>query len=216
MRVLVVLVLLFSPARSVACQLALVLGVDVSHSIDNGEYALQVGGMAEALADPVIADALASQETAVTVVQWSGVGEQEISIPWVQIRTPRDARVLAQRMRTLRRPWDSSNTAVGEALTFMARTFDAVPGCERRIIDFSGDGINNAGPLPQDARIRALEDGITINGLAVDRIGLSVTQYFRGHVIAGRAAFVETARGYRDYPRALRRKLFRELLPPSS
>lgn len=216
MRALCLLWMLLAATRATACDLALVLGVDVSHSIDNGEYALQIGGMAEALSDPVIAEALVSQATAVTVIQWSGVGEQEVSIPWVQVRTKAAVRALAQRMRTLRRPWDSSNTAVGEALFFMANAFEAVPECGRRVIDFAGDGINNAGPLPVDARQRALREGITINGLAVDRIGLSVTQYFRGHVIAGRAAFVETARGYRDFPRAIRRKLFRELLPPSS
>ena len=205
-----------SPASALACQLSLVLGVDVSHSIDNNEYAFQIGGMAEALNDPVIAGALVEQSAAVAVVQWSGAAEQEISIPWVQIRTSSDVRALSQRMRTLARPWESSNTAVGAAIETMTQLIRSGPSCARQVIDFSGDGINNSGPLPQEARGRAIADGITINGLAIDRIGLSVTQYYKGHVITGRDAFVVTAKGYRDYPRAIRMKLFRELLPPSS
>jgi len=58
--------------------------------------------------------------------------------------------------------------------------------------------------------------GVVINGLAIDRLGLSVTQYYKGHVTTGRDSFVVTATGYHDYPRAIREKLFRELLPPSS
>ena len=98
----------------------------------------------------------------------------------------------------------------------MVAQFQEVPDCARRVIDFSGDGINNAGPLPIDARGQALDRDITINGLAIDRVGRSVTQYYKGHVIAGRGAFVVTATGYWDYARAIRQKLFRELLPPSS
>ena len=205
-----------APISAAACQLALVLGVDVSHSIDNTEYAFQIGGMAEALNDPVIAGALVEQQAAIAVVQWSGVAEQEISIPWTNIRVSSDVRALSQRMRTLARPWDSSNTAVGAAIDTMTGLIREGPRCARQVIDFSGDGINNSGPLPQEARGRAIRNGITINGLAIDRIGLSVTQYYRGHVITGRDSFVVTAKGFRDYPRAIRMKLFRELLPPSS
>ena len=199
-----------------ACDVALVLGVDVSHSIDNGEYAFQIGGMADALTDPVIASALVEQEAMVAVVQWSGAEEQEVSIPWTRLATGGDVKALSQRMRTLQRPWEESNTAVGAAIQEMTRLFKEVPHCARRVIDFSGDGVNNAGPPPPEPRQRAIAAGITINGLAIDRIGLSVTQYYKGHLITGRDAFVVTARGYRDYPRAIRMKLFRELLPPSS
>ena len=206
----------FFAGKAVACDVALVLGVDVSHSIDNSEYGFQVIGMAEALDDPVIANALVELEAAVTVVQWSGDQEQEVSIPWVRLTTQQGVGALQMRMRTLRRPWSMSNTAVGSAITVMTDLFEQVPDCRRRVIDFSGDGINNSGPLPMGPRHAAASAGITINGLAIDRIGLSVTQYYKNHLVVGRGAFVETARGYRDYPRAIRKKLLRELLPPSS
>lgn len=214
MRWLVLALLL--PLRALGCDIALVLGVDVSHSIDNSEYGFQIIGMVEALDDPLVASALIDAQAAVTVVQWSGLGEQEISIPWVRVVSQQSLRALQMQMRTMGRPWSMSNTAVGDALTTMVGQFDQVPDCGRRIIDFSGDGINNTGPLPIGPRRLAMERGVTINGLAIDRLGLSVTQYYKGHVLTGRDAFVITARGYRDYPRALRKKLLRELLPPSS
>ena len=214
MRWLVLALLL--PLRALGCDIALVLGVDVSHSIDNSECGFQIIGMVEALDDPLVASALIDAQAAVTVVQWSGLGEQEISIPWTRVVSQPSLRALQMQMRTMGRPWSMSNTAVGDALTTMVGQFDQVPDCGRRIIDFSGDGINNTGPLPIGPRRLAMERGVTINGLAIDRLGLSVTQYYKGHVLTGRDAFVITARGYRDYPRALRKKLLRELLPPSS
>lgn len=217
MRFLVLLLFLVCAAgRTLACDVALVMGVDVSHSIDNSEYGFQVIGMVEALDDPVIASALLDLNVAIAVVQWSGDGQQEVSIPWVRITTRQSLRALQMRLRTLRRPWSMSNTAVGAAITRMTSLFDEVSDCNRKVIDFSGDGINNSGPLPNEPRHAAHAAGITINGLAIDRIGLSVTQYYKGHVLVGRNAFVVTARGYRDYPKALRKKLLRELLPPSS
>jgi len=215
LRILLVLACLVAgPAR--ACQLALVLGIDVSHSIDAAEYRIQVDGLAEALRDPVIVSTLVDLQVALTVVQWSGAQEQEVSIPWQRMLTKRHIARFEARVAQLNRPWDASNTGVGAALQVMLDQFDRVRDCQRRVIDFSGDGVSNAGPLPITARSRAKEMGVVINGLAIDRLGLSVTQYYKGHVTTGRDSFVETARGYHDYPRAIRKKLFRELLPPSS
>ncbi len=215
MRMLVCLLcLLGAPAR--ACQLALVLGIDVSHSIDTAEYRTQVQGLALALRDPVIASTLVEQQVALTVVQWSGAEQQDISIPWQRMLTSRHLARFEAQINALSRPWNNSNTGVGAALQKMLDQFDQVRDCKRRVVDFSGDGVSNAGPLPVDARSRAMAMGVVINGLAIDRVGLSVTNYYRRHVTTGRDSFVVTARGYHDYPRAIRTKLFRELLPPSS
>ena len=210
----IVFCLMAMPAR--ACQMALVLGIDVSHSIDAQEYDIQVSGLAEALRDPVIASTLVELQVAMTVVQWSGAEQQEVSIPWQRMLTKRHISRFEERVRALKRPWNDSNTGVGAALEMMLEQFAHVRDCQRRVIDFSGDGVSNAGPLPINARGQAMAMDVVINGLAIDRIGLSVTQYYKGHVTTGRNSFVVTATGYHDYPRAIRTKLFRELLPPSS
>jgi len=170
-----------------ACQLALMLGIDVSHSIDNDEYNTQVFGLAEALRDPTIASTLVELQVALAVVQWSGAEEQEVSINWMRMLSPAHVARFEKSVRNLKRPWSSSNTGVGAAINYMLDQFSRVPDCQRRIIDFSGDGISNSGPLPINARGRAMDMSVVINGLAIDRVGLSVTQYFKGHVISGRA-----------------------------
>ena len=78
----------------------------------------------------------------------------------------------------------------------------------------SGDGATNAGPPAGAARNRAEQAGFEINGLAIESIGLSITEYYRRSVIT-RHGFVVTARGHFDYVRAIREKVLRELVKPS-
>lgn len=208
--------LLAMPLAARACDLALALAVDVSGSIDPVEYRFQMQGLASALEDPTIADALVEGQVALSVIQWSGTGEQVVTIPWRRMQSLPAVAGLAQEVRGASREWNNSKTAIGDLIGFAVSRFSTVPDCRRRVIDISGDGQNNDGSDPLGQRALAQGAGITINGLAIDRVGRSVTLYYRNYVIAGRDAFVHTATGYRDYPRAIRRKLIREILRPSS
>jgi len=116
MKYLALLLISLTGLPAKACQLALVLGIDVSHSIDANEYQTQVTGLAEALRDPVIADTLVDLQVALTVVQWSGSDQQEVSIPWQRMLTKRHITRFETRIRGLSRPWSTSNTGVGAAL----------------------------------------------------------------------------------------------------
>ena len=205
---LAVFVLSALPAR--ACDTALVLAIDVSSSIDIGEYRIQVDGLAQALRDPEVVDALVLGETAVTVVQWSGVGLQDVSIPWVQVRTPQDAARIADQAAKMRRAFIGSNTAVGDALRYAAALFASAPDCARKVIDVSGDGTQNAGTDPASMRRRLQSNGITVNGLAIESLGLAITGYYQRSVITP-DGFVITARGHTDYLRAIREKIKREV-----
>ncbi|MEO0864759.1 MAG: DUF1194 domain-containing protein, partial [Pseudomonadota bacterium] len=52
--------------------LALLLAVDVSGSVDKQEYRTQMDGLAAALRDGIVADALVAQRAQVALVQWTG------------------------------------------------------------------------------------------------------------------------------------------------
>ncbi len=192
-----------------ACQTALLLAIDVSQSIDAAEYRFQTEGLADALGDAEIADALVQGQMALAVMQWSGRGAQQISIPWTRMQTKSDLERFAQQARMMPRAYIMSNTAVGEALSTAMAQFAQVPDCARKVIDVSGDGPDNAGTDPRGARRAAERAGIEINGLAIESLGLSITTYFKRSVIT-RGGFVMTARGYRDYARTLREKIRRE------
>ncbi|MFN3972502.1 MAG: DUF1194 domain-containing protein [Gemmobacter sp.] len=209
------LALAANPVR--ACDTALLLAVDISGSIDAGEYAVQMRGLAQALEDPDLIDLLIAGQVALAVVHWSGVGRQALVMPWARMRGAGDVVAFADRAATLPRAFSASDTAVGEALAFATAQFAAVPDCRRRVIDISGDGPENAGFTVTRARAAAIAQGIEINAIAIEDPGPSspVTRFYQRWVISPQG-FVMTARSVNDYPRTLRAKLIRELDRPSS
>lgn len=197
-------------APAAACETALLLTVDVSHSVDAAEYRLQIDGMADALTDPQIAEALVQGQVALGVVQWSGVDRQEMSLPWTRMTGQAAVEAFSARARALPRAFHMSDTAPAEAIRFALRQFAGVPDCARRIIDVSGDGTPNAGGPVAEARVAAERQGVTINGIAIEGMGMAITGFF-ARVLVTRDGFVVTARGHRDYPRAIRQKILREV-----
>ena len=198
------------PVAAQACDTALVLTIDVSNSIDPGEYRLQTDGLADALRDPEIVETMVEGENFLTVVQWSGVDKQAVVIPWTQMRTALDVESFAQKARLMERAFVLSDTAPAEAIYFSLALFDDVPQCERKVIDVSGDGTPNGGSDTRAARNAAERAGVTINGIAIESMGLAITNFFRGAVIT-RNGFVMTARTHREYPQTIRAKILREI-----
>lgn len=203
------------PLPAAACTVALLLTIDVSGSVDRGEYRLQVDGLASALADPEVADALLLGQAALGVVQWSGTGKQTFSMPWRRMLSPGDVVAFAEASRRLPRAYTGSDTAVGEAIGFSARQFAAVADCRRKVIDISGDGPQNAGSPLAEGREAAAAAGIEINAIAIEDVGRSIpiTEFYRRYVITPNG-FVVTARSLEDYPRAIREKILREVARP--
>ena len=200
-----------APAAS-ACETALVLAMDVSNSVDAAEYRLQAHGLADALLDPEITEVLVRDRIALAVMQWAGPDKQELSIPWMRMTSPADVAAMAARARGMERAFVLSSTAPAEALGRALALFAQVPDCKRRVIDLSGDGTPNAeggadiAPLPR----QATRAGVTVNALAIEGIGVAITNFYRRAVITA-DGFVMTARGHRDYPRAIRAKILREI-----
>lgn len=86
----------------------------------------------------------------------------------------------------------------------------------RRVIDISGDGDNSAGPPPMQARDRAVEDGIVINGIAImndphANRQMPLDAWLRETVIGGPASVVIEVDGFPGFAQAVRRKLVLEI-----
>ena len=194
------------------CRLALVFALDVSASVDDLEYRLQLDGLAAALEDASVQAALfaGGAPVALAAFEWSGIYRQAPVAGWRIIDGPRALRSFAAQLRTRQRGHGSFATALGRALLHARALLDEAPLCARQVIDVSGDGISNAGVDPRAVHAGAGFAGITINGLVVGTEP-AVRRYYERHVVRGPGAFVETARDYRDYARAMRRKLLREL-----
>lgn len=202
--------LILAPLAAQACDTALMLAIDVSNSVDVAEYRLQIDGLADALADPEIVDALVDGEVALSLMQWSGADRQEMSIRWTRMVTPGDVARFAAEARETERAFVLSDTAPAEAVAFALDQFRQVEDCGRHILDVSGDGTPNAGSDVRSARLAAERAGVTINGVAIESMGVAITGFYQRALVT-RDGFVITARGHLDYPRAIRDKLIREL-----
>jgi Ca-activated chloride channel family protein len=193
-----------------ACDLALVLAVDVSGSVDPQEYRLQMDGLAAALRDGVVAEALLNHSAMVTLIQWTGSSRQRQTLPWTAMTSFPAIEAFAAAVEDDPRIWRNYSTAIGEALSVGRAAFAEVPDCRRRVIDVSGDGQSNEGSEPRAMHDELGQDGIVVNAVAIETNEDDLTAYFFENVITGEGAFVETANGFEDYPAAILRKLQRE------
>lgn len=210
MRRLVAFLIAMMPCVSWSCDLALVLAVDVSGSVDRDEYRIQMDGLAAALRDGIVIDALVDQQAQVSVIQWSGSSRQRQTVPWTQVETVQDALRLADRVAQNPRAWRNYSTAIGEAVGLAIQSFADVAACRRKVIDVSGDGQSNEGVAPSTHRGALGSIGAIVNALAIETEDADLTGYFYEHLIHGEGAFVITANGFEDYPAQIRRKLLRE------
>jgi hypothetical protein len=154
------------PAQAVPVDLELLLLVDVSGSIDNGEFTNQINAYRNAF------NALSSfpaNGIAVAFAQWSGPTEHNYATAqqWYLITdgTTRDIFVSAIGDNRLYNSSTSPGPAIEWGITELNN--NAYDG-SRIVIDVSGDGQQNAGtPAAKVASDDAHNDGITINGLAI-------------------------------------------------
>lgn len=213
---LITLAGVFAPSLAVACSVALALTADVSGSINEQEYRLQMDGLAAALRDTSVVDSLVSSQAALMLVQWSGASRQEVSVGWTRMHTRDDVEGFARAVAQAPRAWAQYSTGLGNALTFTAAQFVQVADCEHWVIDVSGDGYSNEGASPREVSQALALQGFQINGLAIEGDEFELTEYYRANVISGAGAFVFTAETYADYPRTIWRKLLSELIIPIS
>jgi Ca-activated chloride channel homolog len=199
-----------------ACELALALAVDVSGSVDSGEYRTQMDGLAAALRDPVVAESLVLAQAELMLVQWTGSTRQQITISWTRIDNFAALEAFANGVANDPRRWRNYSTAVGEALTHTMAAFGEVSYCARKLIDISGDGVSNEGIEPTEAHKAIREAGIIVNAIAIEESDPDLTAYFFENVIVGEGAFVVSASSFKDYPDQIRRKLLREVTRQSA
>src|SRR6185503_11176639 len=114
----------------------------------------------------------------------------------------------------------ASRTSIASALQFAKPMFDA-SGFRgiRRVIDVSGDGANNSGPVVTLVRDDVVGSGITINGLPImlkrpNSFTMDIEHldiYYEDCVIGGPGAFVIPIRERDQFKEATRTKLVLEI-----
>ena len=207
---------------AVPVDVELVLAVDVSYSMDPDEQALQREGYMAAITSLEFMRALREGmhgKIAMIYFEWAGVHHRQIIVPWRLIDGPESADAFSADIGRARYS-RASRTSVSGALEFGAMLFDG-SGYRgiRRVIDVSGDGVNNNGPLVTVTRDEVVAKGITINGLPImiKRPNASTMDigeldvYFEDCVIGGPGAFVIPIRERDQFKEAIKTKLLLEI-----
>lgn len=217
-------------AQQHSVDIALVLAVDVSSSIETSERRFQREAYAQALQDPRVAQMALGGRTgsvAIAYMEWSGRGYQRIHVPMRVMSSARDLASFAQAILAIEdRPLDPmyyQATAVGDAL-FAAETALSAHEISARdyVIDISGDGVLNDGSGVEIARAYVLSRGVTVNGLPIEmgetaqhnhdlRTIETVSRFYEDCVIGGPGSFHLVARGFGDVRETLIMKLMLEM-----
>jgi hypothetical protein len=183
------------PARAEeTVDVLLVLAVDVSRSVDEEEARLQREGYYAALTDPEIIALIRRGmlgAIGVAYVEWSGHDWQRLVVPWTRIGSAEEAAAWVEALE--RHP----PRAIGWT-------------------SISGAIDNNSGPPAEQARDRAVAEGIVVNGLPIMNaphpgMRLPLDEYYRQNVIGGPGAFVIPTEDFHGFARAVRRKLVLEI-----
>ncbi len=210
-------------AAGEAVDIELVLLVDASRSIDDGELRFQRQGYAVAITYPEVLAAISHgylRRIAVTFVEWADESSQDVVVPWTVIDGEQSARRFAKAMLAAPRQGFGPN-AIGPALAaghalILGNDIDGT----RRVIDFSGDSSWAGGGIPVAlARQAALDAGIVINGLAIlcrdcesgRPADTDLEGAFAATIIGGPGSFVITADSGASFAKAVRRKLILEI-----
>lgn len=205
------------PSR--CADVALVLAIDASGSIDPEEFALQMRGYAAAFRSaPVQASLRAAGQVDVAVVIWADNAARSDILPFRRLTVADDAHALAHDLERFPRMTGQGMTGLARALRTSLDLLSAPEICaQRRIIDLSGDGrqVYFRGQRVEDTlpaiRARAEAMGVTINALAIETHDTGMADYFRQHVMAGHDAFVLRAATMAEFAEAIVAKLRLEL-----
>lgn len=204
------------PAQAqTAVDLALVLAVDASGSVDQRRFDLQQRGYAAAFRSPRVLKAIrsgATQAIAITMVQWTGPSLQNQVIGWTVVKDEASTEAFAVAIETTPRQLHGGGTSISGAIDFSRLILIQAPfSATRRVIDISGDGTNNRGRPVTQARDDAVKDGIGINGLPILALEPWLDTYYYDNVIGGPGAFMIPAESYEHFADAVLKKLILEI-----
>ena len=193
----------------------LVLAVDASGSVDSARFELQKHGYAEAFRSPAVHAAIRATATgaiAVTMTQWTGPTMHVDMVNWTLVNDPQAANALADAIDAAPRVLFGGGTSISGAIDDAMALFPQSSWqAARKVIDVSGDGINNRGRPAEDARDAAIAAGVVINGLPILEREPDLDDYYRHSVIGGPGAFVIAVAHYAQFAAAIRNKLVVEI-----
>jgi hypothetical protein len=202
-------------AAQTVVDLQLSLMVDASGSVNQTRFELQKRGYVAALRDPKVLGAILggrTQSIAIALVQWTGPFLQRQVLPWTLVKDEASANSAAAIIEQTPRQLFGGGTSISGAVDYAMSLFSQSPfKSERRVIDVSGDGANNAGRSMTRARDEAVNADVTINGLPILAFEPYLDEYYRDYVIGGPGAFMIVAKDFESFGDAILKKMIVEI-----
>src|SRR5689334_413475 len=146
---LALLAVAFSVARAqeptVEVDTALIVSVDVSNSVNDARYKLQMEGIARALEDPGVIQAIvggAKGGILFSMITWAD--QAKVNLPWTRISNAEEAKAAAMRVRALPRQ-GGEFTCMSRMMRFVSdKIVPQIPAkAVKVVLDVSGDGRDN-------------------------------------------------------------------------
>lgn len=199
---------------------ALVLAIDGSGSVTDGEYRFQKSAIAAAFRDDAITAVLKDAGTVMLSAVFWGDGEFPTEdLDWYVVHDGLGAEAFARELESRGRHV-YGDTNIGSGLWAALDKLSEPRICARRsIINLSGDGRETTVPKQRvratlyQARLRTIQMGVTINALAIADEEEDLAAYYAQDVVRGTGGFTMTVKSQADYALAIRQKLKRELSP---
>lgn len=203
-------------AATPSVDVALVLAVDASASIDRTLLDFQLRGHAAAFRHRAVEDAIArsgGDGIAVMLAQFAGPETLTTLVPWRLLRSGADCEGFAATIDAAPGVFMGGSTALGSAVVQAVGLLDAAPfRAAKRTLDIVSNGFSNAGVDPRSAKGYAAGANITVNALAILNEYEWLENYFGENLIAGRGAFVRTADDLDSFAQVLLGKLVTEIV----
>ena len=160
------------PAGEEGVDTALLVSVDVSNSVDEQRYRLQMDGIAKALEDPGVISAILSGPRASILFSMSEWADKPVvALPWTRIASKAEALALAAVVRRAPRH-DGEFTCMARMMRFVSDKIQpTIPVKATRVVmDVSGDGIDNCNgdETTDQVRDELVGAGMIINGLPIN------------------------------------------------
>ena len=201
--------------RAEEVDLALVLAVDASGSVNQQRFEMQKRGYVEAFRNPRVWRAIQSGmrgTIAVQMFQWTGPFLQRQSVGWMIVRDQASAEAFALAIEQGERQLFGGGTSISGAIDHGVRVLEEMPHkAARKVIDVSGDGENSSGRPARVARDAAVAQGIVINGLPILAFEPFLDQHYEREVIGGEGSFMIVAKNFETFGDAVLRKLIAEI-----
>jgi len=150
---------------------ALIVAVDVSNSVDDARYKLQMEGIAQALEDPGVIQAIAGGAKGgilFSMITWAD--QAKVNLPWTRISNAEEAKAAAKQVRALPRQ-GGEFTCMSRMMRFVSdKIVPQIPAkAVKLVLDVSGDGRDNCNEQEpvENVRDELVSYGVTVNGLPI-------------------------------------------------